>query len=153
MMTRCNPGRSTPKTTHKSSKKGLRWGIILFVISEILCTVSFFWAFFHTRLSPTIELESTSPPTGIQPFNPIQGPYTRQRDPLNHRYLLLHIIITQKFGIFMTPSKKTSNFETMQWLLTIWMFSQKIKNASEGAESCGCNVGAPCPCQAALLNV
>jgi len=33
-----------------------------------------FWAFFHSRLSPTIELGSTWPPTGIQPFNPIQVP-------------------------------------------------------------------------------
>jgi len=50
--------------------KGLRWGIILFIVSEIL----FFWTFFHTRLSPTIELGSTWPTTGIQPFNPTQVP-------------------------------------------------------------------------------
>jgi len=35
--------------------KGLRWGIILFIVSEVLFFVSFFWAFFHTSLSPTIE--------------------------------------------------------------------------------------------------
>ena len=54
--------------------KGLRWGIILFIVSEVLFFVSFFWAFFHSRLSPTIELGSTWPPTGIQPFNPLQVP-------------------------------------------------------------------------------
>ena len=54
--------------------KGLRWGIILFIVSEVLFFVSFFWAFFHRSLSPTIELGSTWPPTGIQPFNPIQVP-------------------------------------------------------------------------------
>jgi cytochrome c oxidase subunit 3 len=48
--------------------------IILFIVSEVLFFVSFFWEFFHTRLSPTIELGSTWPPTGIQPFNPIQVP-------------------------------------------------------------------------------
>jgi cytochrome c oxidase subunit 3 len=52
--------------------KGLRWGIILFIISEVLFFVSFFWAFFHNRLSPTIELGSTWPPTGTQPFNLLQ---------------------------------------------------------------------------------
>ena len=31
--------------------KGLQWGIILFIVSEILFFVSFFWAFFHSRLS------------------------------------------------------------------------------------------------------
>ena len=54
--------------------KGLRWRIILFIISEILLFVSFFWAFYHRRLSSTIEIGSTWPPSGIQPFNPIQVP-------------------------------------------------------------------------------
>jgi cytochrome c oxidase subunit 3 len=54
--------------------KGLRWGIILFIISEVFFFISFFWAFFHRSLSPTIELGSTWPPTGITPFNPLQIP-------------------------------------------------------------------------------
>ncbi|YP_002808594.1 cytochrome c oxidase subunit III (mitochondrion) [Tachypleus tridentatus] len=53
---------------------GLRWGMILFIISEILFFVSFFWAFFHSSLSPSIELGSSWPPTGIYPFNPFQIP-------------------------------------------------------------------------------
>jgi hypothetical protein len=53
---------------------GLRWGIILFIISEVFFFISFFWVFFHRRLSPTIELGSTWPPTGIIPFNPLQIP-------------------------------------------------------------------------------
>nr|AQP28446.1 cytochrome c oxidase subunit 3 [Promirotermes sp. A TB-2017] len=58
----------------KMVTKGLRWGMILFIVSEVLFFVSFFWAFFHSSLSPTIELGSTWPPTGIQPFNPLQVP-------------------------------------------------------------------------------
>nr|UQJ75149.1 cytochrome c oxidase subunit III [Eucryptotermes sp. n. nr. breviceps] len=53
---------------------GLRWGMILFIISEVFFFISFFWAFFHSSLSPTIELGSTWPPTGISPFNPLQIP-------------------------------------------------------------------------------
>lgn len=53
---------------------GLRWGIILFIISEIFFFLSFFWAFFHSSLSPAIELGATWPPTGIIPFNPFQIP-------------------------------------------------------------------------------
>jgi cytochrome c oxidase subunit 3 len=53
---------------------GLRWGIILFIVSEVLFFVSFFWAFFHRSLSPTIELGMTWPPVGISPFNPLQIP-------------------------------------------------------------------------------
>nr|AVN68305.1 cytochrome c oxidase subunit 3 [Panesthia angustipennis] len=54
--------------------KGLRWGMILFIISEVFFFISFFWAFFHSSLSPTIEIGSLWPPTGIQPFNPLQIP-------------------------------------------------------------------------------
>nr|YP_010946679.1 cytochrome c oxidase subunit III [Malaccina discoidalis]WGO57397.1 cytochrome c oxidase subunit III [Malaccina discoidalis] len=54
--------------------KGLRWGMILFIISEVFFFISFFWAFFHSSLSPTIEIGSTWPPMGIIPFNPIQIP-------------------------------------------------------------------------------
>lgn len=54
--------------------KGLRWGIILFIVSEVLFFFSFFWAFFHRRLSPAVEIGITWPPVGIQPFNPFQIP-------------------------------------------------------------------------------
>nr|AMW68091.1 cytochrome c oxidase subunit III [Mucroberotha vesicaria] len=53
---------------------GLRWGMILFIISEVFFFVSFFWAFFHSSLSPTIELGSNWPPLGITPFNPLEIP-------------------------------------------------------------------------------
>nr|YP_010538601.1 cytochrome c oxidase subunit III [Sclerogryllus punctatus]UYE92195.1 cytochrome c oxidase subunit III [Sclerogryllus punctatus] len=53
---------------------GLRWGMILFIVSEILFFASFFWAFFHSSLSPTIELGMLWPPMGIKPFNPMQIP-------------------------------------------------------------------------------
>nr|YP_010022828.1 cytochrome c oxidase subunit III [Pollenia pediculata]QLY90336.1 cytochrome c oxidase subunit III [Pollenia rudis]QOP39676.1 cytochrome c oxidase subunit III [Pollenia pediculata] len=53
---------------------GLRWGMILFILSEILFFISFFWAFFHSSLSPSIELGAMWPPMGITPFNPFQIP-------------------------------------------------------------------------------
>nr|AMH85622.1 cytochrome c oxidase subunit III [Drosophila mediopunctata]AMH85648.1 cytochrome c oxidase subunit III [Drosophila roehrae] len=53
---------------------GLRWGMILFILSEILFFVSFFWAFFHSSLSPAIELGAAWPPMGIISFNPFQIP-------------------------------------------------------------------------------
>nr|YP_010265749.1 cytochrome c oxidase subunit III [Stibochiona nicea]UIS00456.1 cytochrome c oxidase subunit III [Stibochiona nicea] len=54
--------------------KGLRWGMILFIISEIFFFVSFFWAFFHSSLSPNIEIGSMWPPMSINSFNPFQIP-------------------------------------------------------------------------------
>nr|ALO77543.1 cytochrome c oxidase subunit 3 [Myodermum sp. MYO01] len=53
---------------------GLRWGMILFITSEVFFFISFFWAFFHSSLSPTIELGMAWPPKGITPFNPLQIP-------------------------------------------------------------------------------
>jgi len=54
--------------------KGLRWGIVLFIISEVLFFFAFFWAFFHRRLAPTPELGCVWPPTGITPINPFSVP-------------------------------------------------------------------------------
>nr|YP_010389740.1 cytochrome c oxidase subunit III [Issikiopteryx taipingensis]UPU95815.1 cytochrome c oxidase subunit III [Issikiopteryx taipingensis] len=54
--------------------KGLRWGMILFIISEIFFFLSFFWAFFHSSLSPNIEIGNMWPPLNITPFNPFQIP-------------------------------------------------------------------------------
>ncbi|YP_009725123.1 cytochrome c oxidase subunit III (mitochondrion) [Drosophila subobscura] len=53
---------------------GLRWGMILFILSEVLFFVSFFWAFFHSSLSPAIEIGASWPPMGIISFNPFQIP-------------------------------------------------------------------------------
>nr|ALO77603.1 cytochrome c oxidase subunit 3 [Hemipeplus sp. HEM01] len=53
---------------------GLRWGMILFITSEVLFFISFFWGFFHNSLAPSIEIGMLWPPKGIIPFNPIQIP-------------------------------------------------------------------------------
>lgn len=47
----------------------IKLGIILFIISEIFF-ISFFWRFFHLRLTQIIELGIKWPPTGIKVFNP-----------------------------------------------------------------------------------
>nr|UNZ93501.1 cytochrome c oxidase subunit III [Antheraea yamamai] len=54
--------------------KGLRWGMILFIVSEIFFFLSFFWAFFHSSLSPNIEIGAMWPPLSITPFNPFHIP-------------------------------------------------------------------------------
>nr|ARH55031.1 cytochrome c oxidase subunit 3 [Haliplus sibiricus] len=53
---------------------GLRWGMILFITSEVFFFISFFWGFFHSSLSPTIEIGAMWPPMGITPFNPLEIP-------------------------------------------------------------------------------
>nr|YP_010536703.1 cytochrome c oxidase subunit III [Trochus sacellum]UYC29875.1 cytochrome c oxidase subunit III [Trochus sacellum] len=53
---------------------GLRWGMILFITSEVCFFFAFFWAYFHSSLAPTPELGSCWPPTGVDPLNPFQVP-------------------------------------------------------------------------------
>nr|YP_009353150.1 cytochrome c oxidase subunit III [Pachliopta aristolochiae]AOW31938.1 cytochrome c oxidase subunit III [Pachliopta aristolochiae]UER94214.1 cytochrome c oxidase subunit 3 [Pachliopta aristolochiae] len=69
----CREGTFQGKHTLLVSK-GLRWGMILFIISEVFFFISFFWAFFHSSLSPNIEIGAFWPPSNITPFNPFQIP-------------------------------------------------------------------------------
>lgn len=58
----------------KKVQQGLRLGVILFIISEVMFFFSFFWAFFHASLSPSVELGSVWPPLGINVLNPLKIP-------------------------------------------------------------------------------
>nr|YP_010276195.1 cytochrome c oxidase subunit III [Aphaenogaster japonica]UHY39317.1 cytochrome c oxidase subunit 3 [Aphaenogaster japonica] len=53
---------------------GMRLGMILFIISEILFFFSFFWAYFHSSLAPNMEIGQLWPPQDIKPFNPFDIP-------------------------------------------------------------------------------
>lgn len=52
----------------------IRWGIILFIVSEVMFFFSFFWAFFHCSLAPNVELGAVWPPAGVEALNPFQVP-------------------------------------------------------------------------------
>jgi len=58
----------------KAVKKGLTLGVILFIISELCLFISFFWAFFHSSLSPSVELGSVWPPVGIESLDAFEIP-------------------------------------------------------------------------------
>jgi len=53
---------------------GLVYGIVLFIVSEAFAFLSVFWAFFHSSLSPAIEIGGQWPPLGIEPLNPFAIP-------------------------------------------------------------------------------
>jgi cytochrome c oxidase subunit 3 len=58
----------------KLVQRGLRIGMILFIISEVFFFLAFFWAFFHSSLSPSVELGSIWPPKGIEALSPWEVP-------------------------------------------------------------------------------
>jgi cytochrome c oxidase subunit 3 len=55
-------------------RRGLAGGMILFIVSELMLFITFFWGFFHASLSPVPELGSVWPPVGIQAINPFHVP-------------------------------------------------------------------------------
>nr|AGZ19013.1 cytochrome c oxidase subunit III [Idiocranium cf. russeli BMNH 2008.409] len=55
-------------------QQGLRYGMILFITSEVFFFLGFFWAFYRASLAPTIELGEYWPPTGILPLDPFEVP-------------------------------------------------------------------------------
>jgi cytochrome c oxidase subunit 3 len=65
---------------------GLRYGMMLFIASEVMFFVGFFWAFFHYALFPEHVLGTETPmwpPKGIHTFDPFHLPF------LNTMLLLL----------------------------------------------------------------
>nr|YP_010409992.1 cytochrome c oxidase subunit III [Ateles paniscus]URH15371.1 cytochrome c oxidase subunit III [Ateles paniscus]URH15644.1 cytochrome c oxidase subunit III [Ateles paniscus] len=55
-------------------QKGLRYGMVLFIISEVFFFAGFFWAFYHSSLAPAPQTGGHWPPTGILPLNPMEVP-------------------------------------------------------------------------------
>ena len=49
----------------KQVQRGLTIGVLLFIVSEVFAFLSVFWAFFHSSLSPAIEIGGVWPPQGI----------------------------------------------------------------------------------------
>nr|QTK22378.1 cytochrome c oxidase subunit 3 [Pneumocystis sp. 'ludovicianus'] len=66
---------STYEGFHTSAvRSGINIGVILFIISEIFFFLSIFWAYFHSALSPTVEIGVEWPPKGISSINPWELP-------------------------------------------------------------------------------
>ena len=55
-------------------ENGIRIGIILFIIREICLFFSLFWAFFHSSLSPNVDMGANWPPVRITPISPFEVP-------------------------------------------------------------------------------
>lgn len=63
-------------------RKGLFFGFYLFLVSEIMLFFGFFWSFFHSALSPSMEF------AGLYPFNAIDFPSYREIPSLNTALLI-----------------------------------------------------------------
>jgi len=55
-------------------QKGLKMGVILFIVSEVAFFTGFFWAFFDASLTPTPAIGGVWPPEGLEILNPFSIP-------------------------------------------------------------------------------
>nr|QXV86734.1 cytochrome c oxidase subunit III [Bisetocreagris titanium] len=62
-------GCHTMKVTYS-----MKWGMITFIISEVLLFISFFWAFFYNSFIPMTTIGMKWPPFMIHVFNPLDVP-------------------------------------------------------------------------------
>nr|AZL93417.1 cytochrome c oxidase subunit 3 [Scelio sp. ZJUH_2016028] len=73
------------------TKNGLKLSMILFIASEILFFISFFWSYFHMMLSPSIDIGIEWPPYSLKSF--LIDPYSLP---------LLNTIILISSGMFLS---------------------------------------------------
>ena len=57
-------------------QSNLKLGMILFIISEVFFFFSFFWAFFHSSLSPSIFIGSVWPPEHFAALGKVIDPWS-----------------------------------------------------------------------------
>jgi len=56
-------------------KLGLRYGMVLFIASEVMFFAAWFWAYFNAALFPTEAMGGVWPPEGIDTFDPWHLPF------------------------------------------------------------------------------
>lgn len=57
-------------------QKGLRLGMILFILSEVMFFFAFFWAFFHSSIAPVFNIGGVWPPAAISTISTYTLPLT-----------------------------------------------------------------------------
>jgi cytochrome c oxidase subunit 3 len=57
-------------------QRGLRLGMVLFIVSEVMFFFAFFWAFFHSSISPAFNIGGVWPPKAITTISTYTIPLT-----------------------------------------------------------------------------
>nr|BAJ08118.1 cytochrome oxidase subunit 3 [Rieppeleon kerstenii] len=91
---------------------GLRYGMTLFITSEVLFFFGFFWTFYFTSINPDPTLGLQWPPKGIYPLNPSEVPL------LNTMILLASgMTVTWSHHSIMAGTKKNAIWSLLMTVL------------------------------------
>merc|ERR1712137_327952 len=74
--------------------------MFLFIVTEVMFFFSFFWAFFHSSIAPSVEIGCTWPPYGIKTFDTMGLPFLNTLILLTSGFSVTwahHALIHQKF--------------------------------------------------------
>lgn len=115
----------------KIVQRGLRYGIVLFIVSEIMFFFSFFWAFFHSSLAPSVEIGCIWPPAEIKVFSPWEVP-------LLNTFLLLSSGATVTWAHYVICAKISHTFTNV---INKKITTKEFGDVEEGTKALGSTVG------------
>lgn len=55
--------------------QGFRYGMLLFILSEVMFFFAFFWSFFYFSFNPSVSIGGVWPPMFLQTLNPFEVPF------------------------------------------------------------------------------
>ena len=101
-----------------SVQRSLRLGMLLFIVSEIMFFFAFFWAFFHSSLSPTFGIGSVWPPEAIETI-------ASSGIPLTNTFFLLSsgVTVTWAHHAIISRAKKHAIIALLWTLVLAVMFT------------------------------
>jgi len=101
-----------------SVQRSLRLGMLLFIVSEIMFFFAFFWAFFHSSLSPVFSIGGIWPPESIE-IIPSSG------IPLTNTFFLLSsgVTVTWAHHAIISRAKKHAIVALIITLILATLFS------------------------------
>lgn len=99
-------------------QKGLKLGMVLFIVSELMFFFGFFWSFFHASIAPVYNIGGVWPPFAITTISS----YTV---PLTNTFLLLTsgVTVTWAHHALLARSKKQCLMAIMYTLVLATSFS------------------------------